>query len=115
MTVAEEVSASDVALTKRKSKLGCIAFPDQVHLGSSGASRIRWLRAVPIKSAAENGDSAGLVFDPPVLLLDEPLGAVDKNLPEHLRNEIKTLHKEVGKTMVYLTHDQDEALATVSS
>ncbi|MCW1750221.1 ABC transporter ATP-binding protein [Rhizobium sp. 6AS6] len=52
-----------------------------------------------------------LVFDPPVLLLDEPLGALDKKLREHLRNEIKTLHKELGKTMVYVTHDQDEALA----
>lgn len=52
-----------------------------------------------------------LVFDPPVLLLDEPLGALDKKLREHLRNEIKTLHKEVGKTMIYVTHDQDEALA----
>jgi len=52
-----------------------------------------------------------LVFDPPVLLLDEPLGALDKKLRQHLRNEIKTLHNEVGKTMIYVTHDQDEALA----
>lgn len=52
-----------------------------------------------------------LAFDPPVLLLDEPLGALDKKLRHHLRNEIKTLHKQVGKTMIYVTHDQDEALA----
>lgn len=52
-----------------------------------------------------------LVFDPPVLLLDEPLGALDKKLRQHLRSEITTLHKEVGKTMIYVTHDQDEALA----
>ncbi|MGY3591810.1 spermidine/putrescine ABC transporter ATP-binding subunit [Bradyrhizobium sp. USDA 4341] len=52
-----------------------------------------------------------LVFEPPVLLLDEPLGALDRKLRQHLRNEIKTLHKEVGKTMIYVTHDQDEALA----
>lgn len=52
-----------------------------------------------------------LVFDPPVLLLDEPLGALDRKLRQHLRNEIKSLHKEVGKTMIYVTHDQDEALA----
>ncbi|WP_210248680.1 ABC transporter ATP-binding protein [Phyllobacterium endophyticum] len=52
-----------------------------------------------------------LVFDPPVLLLDEPLGALDKKLRQHLRNEIKSLHNEVGKTMIYVTHDQDEALA----
>jgi spermidine/putrescine ABC transporter ATP-binding subunit len=52
-----------------------------------------------------------LVFDPPVLLLDEPLGALDKKLRQHLRNEIKSLHNEVGKTMIYVTHDQEEALA----
>lgn len=52
-----------------------------------------------------------LAFDPPVLLLDEPLGALDKKLRHHLRNEIKTLHKQVGKTMIYVTHDQEEALA----
>lgn len=52
-----------------------------------------------------------MVFEPPVLLLDEPLGALDRKLRQHLRNEIKTLHKEVGKTMIYVTHDQDEALA----
>ncbi|WP_404294933.1 ABC transporter ATP-binding protein (plasmid) [Microvirga sp. RSM25] len=52
-----------------------------------------------------------LVFDPPVLLLDEPLGALDKKLRQHLRAEIKALHKEVGKTMIYVTHDQEEALA----
>lgn len=52
-----------------------------------------------------------LVFNPPVLLLDEPLGALDRKLRHHLRNEIKALHKELGKTMIYVTHDQDEALA----
>ncbi|MGY4430873.1 ABC-type Fe3+/spermidine/putrescine transport system ATPase subunit [Bradyrhizobium sp. F1.13.1] len=52
-----------------------------------------------------------MVFEPPVLLLDEPLGALDRKLRQHLRSEIKTLHKEVGKTMIYVTHDQDEALA----
>lgn len=52
-----------------------------------------------------------LVFDPPVLLLDEPLGALDKKLRQHLRAEIKALHNEVGKTMIYVTHDQEEALA----
>lgn len=46
-----------------------------------------------------------LVFDPPVLLLDEPLGALDKKLRQHLRNKIKTPHKEVGKTKIYVTHE----------
>lgn len=51
------------------------------------------------------------MFDPPVLLLDEALDALDRKLRHHLRNEIMTLHKEVAKTMIYVTNDQDEALA----
>jgi len=52
----------------------------------------------------------GLVFDPDVLLLDEPLGALDKNLREQMQVELKRIHREVGITMVYVTHDQSEAM-----
>ena len=52
-----------------------------------------------------------IVFDPPVLLLDEPLGALDKKLREALQIEIKALHRRLGLTMIYVTHDQAEALA----
>lgn len=52
-----------------------------------------------------------IVFDPPVLLLDEPLGALDKRLRETLQIEIKALHARLGLTMIYVTHDQGEALA----
>jgi putative spermidine/putrescine transport system ATP-binding protein len=52
----------------------------------------------------------GLVFDPDLLLLDEPLGALDKNLREQMQVEIKRIHREVGITMVYVTHDQTEAM-----
>jgi spermidine/putrescine ABC transporter ATP-binding subunit len=51
-----------------------------------------------------------LVFHPPVLLMDEPLGALDKKLREELQIEIKTLHATLGITIVYVTHDQEEAL-----
>jgi putative spermidine/putrescine transport system ATP-binding protein len=51
-----------------------------------------------------------LVFEPDVLLLDEPLGALDKNLREHMQVEIKRLHRDIGITMVYVTHDQSEAM-----
>jgi putative spermidine/putrescine transport system ATP-binding protein len=51
-----------------------------------------------------------LVFDPDVLLLDEPLGALDKNLREQLQLEIKRIHRELGITMIYVTHDQTEAM-----
>jgi putative spermidine/putrescine transport system ATP-binding protein len=45
-----------------------------------------------------------------VLLLDEPLGALDKNLREQMQVEIKRIHREVGITMIYVTHDQTEAM-----
>jgi putative spermidine/putrescine transport system ATP-binding protein len=51
-----------------------------------------------------------LVFDPQLLLLDEPLGALDKRLREGLQLEIKRIHEEVGVTFIFVTHDQEEAL-----
>ncbi len=52
----------------------------------------------------------GLVFNPDVVLLDEPLGALDKNLREQMQVEIKRIHRELGITMIYVTHDQTEAM-----
>jgi putative spermidine/putrescine transport system ATP-binding protein len=52
----------------------------------------------------------GLVFNPDVLLLDEPLGALDKNLREQMQIEIRRLHDDLGITTIYVTHDQREAL-----
>ncbi|MBL8127583.1 MAG: ATP-binding cassette domain-containing protein, partial [Chloroflexia bacterium] len=51
-----------------------------------------------------------LVFNPRVLLMDEPLGALDKQLRERLQLEIKALHDQLGVTIIYVTHDQEEAL-----
>ncbi len=51
-----------------------------------------------------------LVFEPEVVLMDEPLGALDKQLREHMQYEIKHLHEQLGVTVVYVTHDQSEAL-----
>ncbi|MEZ5685675.1 MAG: ABC transporter ATP-binding protein [Paracoccaceae bacterium] len=51
-----------------------------------------------------------LVFDPQLVLMDEPLGALDKQLREHMQFEIKALHERLGITVVYVTHDQGEAL-----
>lgn len=51
-----------------------------------------------------------IIFEPDVVLMDEPLGALDKNLREHLQLEIKHLHERLGITVVYVTHDQSEAL-----
>ena len=51
-----------------------------------------------------------LVFDPRLVLMDEPLGALDKQLREHMQLELKALHRRLGLTFVYVTHDQGEAL-----
>ncbi len=51
-----------------------------------------------------------LVFEPAVLLMDEPLGALDKNLRAHLQVELKQLQRRLGVTVIYVTHDQEEAL-----
>jgi putative spermidine/putrescine transport system ATP-binding protein len=51
-----------------------------------------------------------LVFDPAVVLMDEPLGALDKNLRESMQYELKSIHEKLGVTVVYVTHDQGEAL-----
>jgi putative spermidine/putrescine transport system ATP-binding protein len=52
-----------------------------------------------------------LVLRPKVLLLDEPLGALDLKLREEMQGELKSLHKTVGLTFVFVTHDQGEALS----
>lgn len=110
MTVAE-----NVAYSLRMRRVGKAEVEDrvrrvldQVHLGALAS---RYPHQMSGGQQQRVAIARALVFNPPVLLLDEPLGALDKKLRQHLRNEIKTLHKEVGKTMIYVTHDQDEALA----
>ncbi|MEO8684130.1 MAG: ABC transporter ATP-binding protein [Devosia sp.] len=51
-----------------------------------------------------------MVFKPRLIVLDEPLGALDKQLREQMQAELKTLHRQIGITMVFVTHDQSEAL-----
>ena len=51
-----------------------------------------------------------LVFEPQLVLMDEPLGALDKQLREHMQIELKELHRQLGVTFVFVTHDQGEAL-----
>lgn len=51
-----------------------------------------------------------LAYDPPVLLMDEPLSALDKKLREEIQVEIRRIHRETGVTILYVTHDQEEAL-----
>jgi putative spermidine/putrescine transport system ATP-binding protein len=52
-----------------------------------------------------------IVYQPPIILMDEPLGALDKKLRQQLQFEIRQLHQRLGITILYVTHDQEEALA----
>jgi putative spermidine/putrescine transport system ATP-binding protein len=52
-----------------------------------------------------------LVFGPDILLMDEPLGALDRRLRDQMQQELKRIQKELGITVIYVTHDQSEAMA----
>ena len=51
-----------------------------------------------------------LVFEPDLVLMDEPLGALDRSLREEMQYEIRSIHQRLGVTVVYVTHDQQEAM-----
>jgi putative spermidine/putrescine transport system ATP-binding protein len=51
-----------------------------------------------------------MVYRPSIILMDEPLGALDKKLRDHMQLEIKRIHRELGTTIIYVTHDQEEAM-----
>lgn len=103
-----------------------LAFPLQVR-GMSKAEtedrvkKILKLVELPDKGNRRPGQLSGgqqqriavaraLVFEPDLVLMDEPLGALDKQLREQMQYEIKHIHDRLGVTVVYVTHDQSEAL-----
>ena len=79
-------------------------------VGLGGAA---WTRSVDELSGGQRQRVAiarSLVLEPTLLLLDEPLGALDLKLREHMKIELKQLQAAFGTTFVYITHDQSEAL-----
>src|SRR5438034_5007003 len=80
---------------------------DMVQLGGFGARRPAQLSGGQQQRTAV---ARALVFEPKLILMDEPLGALDKQLREQMQFEIRHLHQRLGVTMVYVTHDQSEAL-----
>src|SRR6202012_5425921 len=80
---------------------------DMVQLGEFKARRPAQLSGGQQQRVAL---ARALVFEPSVVLMDEPLGALDKRLRETMQYEIMRLHRELGLTLVYVTHDQAEAL-----
>ncbi|WP_299380879.1 ABC transporter ATP-binding protein [uncultured Kiloniella sp.] len=80
---------------------------DMVELGEFGNRRPAQLSGGQQQRVAV---ARALVFEPDLVLMDEPLGALDKNLREQMQYEIKHIHERLGVTVVYVTHDQSEAL-----
>ena len=78
-----------------------------VDLGGYGARQVHQLSGGQQQRVAL---ARAVVFEPPILLMDEPLSALDKNLRERMQIEIRRLHERLGMTTVYVTHDQREAL-----
>ncbi len=80
---------------------------DMVQLGTFGHRRPAQLSGGQQQRVAV---ARALVFEPKLVLMDEPLGALDKQLREQMQYEIKRIHENLGVTVVYVTHDQSEAL-----
>ncbi len=115
------------ALFPHKTVAENIAYPLQRRKLSKAEQKRKVAEALAMVRMGEYGDrypselsggqqqrvalARALVYEPRVLLMDEPLGALDKKLREWLQSEIKRIHREVGSTFVYVTHDQEEALS----
>jgi putative spermidine/putrescine transport system ATP-binding protein len=109
MTVGENVAfpllARRVAKAERARRVSQVL--DMVQLGGFETRRPGQLSGGQQQRVAL---ARALVFDPKLVLMDEPLGALDKQLRERMQIEVKHIHERIGVTVVYVTHDQSEAL-----
>ena len=103
-----------------------VAFPLSVRRRPKPETEARVRRALEMVRLEQFGDrrpaqlsggqqqrvalARAMVFEPSLVLMDEPLGALDKKLREHMQIELKQLHDSLGITIIYVTHDQSEAL-----
>ncbi|CAM2154921.1 Spermidine/putrescine import ATP-binding protein PotA [Pararobbsia alpina] len=109
MTIAENVAfpLSVRKMSRSEQKVRVQRALDMVELSHLGARRPAQLSGGQQQRVAL---ARALVFEPSVVLMDEPLGALDKRLRESMQYEIMRLHRELSLTIVYVTHDQNEAL-----
>jgi putative spermidine/putrescine transport system ATP-binding protein len=114
------------ALFPHMSVAANVAFPLEMRRVAKAEARDRVIRALEmvelghlrdrLPAALSGGQqqrvalARAMVFEPPLLLMDEPLGALDKRLREQMQMEIRHLHERLGISVIYVTHDQDEAL-----
>ncbi|WP_279478736.1 ABC transporter ATP-binding protein [Aureimonas sp. SK2] len=109
MTIAENVAFPLQMRGLSKAEIGDRVRQglDRVRLGHLGDRRPDQLSGGQQQRVAL---TRALVFEPKVVLMDEPLGALDKQLREEMQLEIRELHRRLGLTVVFVTHDQGEAL-----
>ncbi len=109
MTVAQNLAFPLEVRKMEKSKIDQKVqhVLDMVEMGEFGDRRPAQLSGGQQQRIAL---ARALVFDAELVLMDEPLGALDKQLREQMQYEIKNIHEELGVTVVYVTHDQSEAL-----
>ncbi|SFI32760.1 ABC transporter ATP-binding protein [Jannaschia pohangensis] len=110
MTVAENLAYPLTVrkLPKPQIKARVAEYLDLVELSSFGNRRPGQLSGGQRQRVAL---ARAMIFEPTLILMDEPLGALDKNLREQMQFEITRLHKKLGFTVIYVTHDQTEALS----
>jgi putative spermidine/putrescine transport system ATP-binding protein len=109
MTVAENIAypLKIRGLSKSDQKMRTEHVLDTVELDGYGDRRISQLSGGQRQRVAL---ARAMVFEPQIILMDEPLSALDKKLREHMQIELKALHQKLDATVVYVTHDQREAL-----
>jgi spermidine/putrescine transport system ATP-binding protein len=109
MTVGENVAfgLARRGMSKSERSRKAEAMLERVSLGGSAHKRVDELSGGQRQRVAI---ARSLVLEPTLLLLDEPLGALDLKLREHMKIELKQLQASFGTTFVYITHDQSEAL-----
>jgi spermidine/putrescine transport system ATP-binding protein len=103
--VAFRLARRGVARAERSRRAD--AMLETVGLGGAGGKRVDELSGGQRQRVAI---ARSMVLEPTLLLLDEPLGALDLKLREHMKIELKQLQAAFGTTFVYITHDQSEAL-----
>lgn len=109
MNVAENIAFGLARQKKSKKEIAVKvdSILERVGLSGYGIKRVDQLSGGQKQRVAI---ARSLVLDPSILLLDEPLGALDLKLREQMKIELKKLQEEVGTTFIYITHDQSEAL-----
>jgi putative spermidine/putrescine transport system ATP-binding protein len=109
MTVAENLAYPLKVRKKGRAEIAdrVAEYLDLVELGAFGDRHPGHLSGGQRQRVAL---ARALIFEPTLVLMDEPLGALDKKLREQMQFEISRLHKKLGFTVIYVTHDQTEAL-----